>query len=91
MRGKGLIIVILIVILGALGSSAFYIVDEREKAIVFQFGEIVASSEEAGLYFKVPVINNVKFFDARIQTLDAAPQLYLTREKKRSCSSSVKS
>ncbi len=62
MRGKGLIIVILIVILGALGSSAFYIVDEREKAIVFQFGEIVASSEEAGLYFKVPVINNVKFF-----------------------------
>ena len=82
MRGKGLIIVILIVILGALGSSAFYIVDEREKAIVFQFGEIVASSEEAGLYFKVPVINNVKFFDARIQTLDAAPQLYLTREKK---------
>ena len=82
MRGKGLLIVILIVILGALGSSAVYLVDEREKAIVFQFGEIVASSEEAGLYFKVPLINNVKFFDSRIQTLDAAPQLYLTREKK---------
>jgi len=82
MRGKGLVILILIVILGALGSSAVYIVDEREKAIVFQFGEIVASSERAGIYFKVPIINNVKFFDARIQTLDADPQLYLTREKK---------
>ena len=71
MRGKGLVILILIVILGALGSSAVYIVDEREKAIVFQFGEIVAASERAGIYFKVPIINNVKFFDARIQTLDA--------------------
>ncbi|MED5408054.1 MAG: protease modulator HflC, partial [Pseudomonadota bacterium] len=71
-----------IVILGVFGSSAVYIVDEREKAIVFQFGEIVSSSEKAGLYFKLPVINNVSFFDARIQTMDADPQLFLTKEKK---------
>jgi membrane protease subunit HflC len=74
--------VVVIVILGVLGSSAVYVVDEREKAIVFQFGEIVSSSEKAGLYFKLPVINNVSFFDSRIQTMDADPQLFLTKEKK---------
>ena len=82
MSSKTILGIVVILILGALGSSAVYIVDEREKAIVFQFGEIVSSSEKPGLYFKVPVINNVKFFDARIQTMDAEPQLFLTKEKK---------
>ncbi|SVC95705.1 uncharacterized protein METZ01_LOCUS348559 [marine metagenome] len=82
MSSKSMLGIVVIVILGVLGSSAVYIVDEREKAIVFQFGEIVSSSEKAGLYFKLPVINNVSFFDARIQTMDADPQLFLTKEKK---------
>ena len=82
MSSKTILGIVVILILGALGSSAVYIVDEREKAIVFQFGEIVSSSEKAGLYFKVPVINNVSFFDARVQTMDAEPQLFLTKEKK---------
>ena len=82
MSSKTILGIVVILILGALGSSAVYIVDEREKAIVFQFGEIVSSSEKPGLYFKVPVINNVKFFDARIQTMDAEPQLFLTKQKK---------
>ena len=81
-RIKSMLGIVIIVILGVLGSSAVYVVDEREKAIVFQFGEIVSSSEKAGLYFKLPVINNVSFFDARIQTMDADPQLFLTKEKK---------
>jgi len=82
MSSKTILGIVVILILGALGSSAVYIVDEREKAIVFQFGEIVSSSEKPGLYFKVPVINNVSFFDARVQTMDAEPQLFLTKEKK---------
>jgi membrane protease subunit HflC len=82
MSSKSMLGIVIIVILGVLGSSAVYVVDEREKAIVFQFGEIVSSSEKAGLYFKLPVINNVSFFDARIQTMDADPQLFLTKEKK---------
>ena len=82
MSSKSMLGIVVIVILGVLGSSAVYVVDEREKAIVFQFGEIVSSSEKAGLYFKLPVINNVSFFDARIQTMDADPQLFLTKEKK---------
>ena len=82
MSSKSMLGIVVIVILGVLGSSAVYVVDEREKAIVFQFGEIVSSSEKAGLYFKLPVINNVSFFDSRIQTMDADPQLFLTKEKK---------
>ena len=82
MSSKSMLGIVAIVILGVLGSSAVYVVDEREKAIVFQFGEIVSSSEKAGLYFKLPVINNVSFFDSRIQTMDADPQLFLTKEKK---------
>ena len=82
MSGKSMMWTILAVIVVAIGSSTVYYVDEREKAIVFQFGEIVRSNDEPGLHFKAPLINNVKFFDARVQTMDSDPELYLTREKK---------
>ena len=82
MSGKNLMWVILAVIAVTVGSSAVYYVDEREKAIVFQFGEIVRSNDSPGLHFKAPLINNVKYFDARVQTMDSDPELYLTREKK---------
>ena len=82
MSGKSMMWTILAVIVVAIGSSAVYYVDEREKAIVFQFGEIVRSNDEPGIHFKAPLINNVKFFDARVQTMDSDPELYLTREKK---------
>ena len=56
--------------------------DEREKALVFRFGEIVRSDDMPGIHLKVPFINNVRYFDARIQTMDAEPELYMTTEKK---------
>ena len=62
-------------------SSLFY-VDEREKAIMFQLGEIVKTDYEPGLHFKFPLVNNVRKFDARIQTVDSQPEEYLTIEKK---------
>ena len=82
MSGKSMMWTILAVIVVAIGSSTVYYVDQREKAIVFQFGEIVRSNDEPGIHFKAPLINNVKFFDARVQTMDSDPELYLTREKK---------
>ncbi len=82
MSGKSMMWIIVAVIVVAVGSSTVYYVDEREKAIVFQFGEIVRSNDEPGLHFKAPLINNVKFFDARVQTMDSDPELYLTRAKK---------
>jgi membrane protease subunit HflC len=82
MSGKNMMWIILVVIAVAVGSSTVYSVDEREKAIVFQFGEIVRSNDQPGLHFKAPLINNVRYFDARVQTMDSDPELYLTREKK---------
>ena len=82
MKGKSMLFVIVAAIATALAFSAAFFVDEREKAIVFKFGEIVDSDLGPGLHFKIPFINNVQFFDARIQTMDADPELYLTGEKK---------
>lgn len=63
-------------------SASLFIVGEREKAILFRFGEIVRIDYKPGLYFKIPFVNNVRIFDARVQTLDAPPESYLTLEKK---------
>ena len=82
MNGKTFVALILIVIGGAVGLSSIYFVDERERAIVFRFGEIINSNVEPGLNFKTPFINNVQYFDARVQTMDADAEEYLTVEKK---------
>ena len=62
-----------IVILGALGLSSIYIVDEREKVLVLQFGQINAVKEEPGLGFKIPFIQEVVRYDDRILSLDTQP------------------
>ena len=82
MSGKSMLGVVFVAIIGALVFSAAYVVDEREKAIVFKFGEIIRSDVQPGLHWKIPFINNVRFFDARVQTMDADPESYLTQEKK---------
>ena len=82
MSFKSILIGVLVIVLSVLTFETVYFVDEREKAIVFQFGRIVRSHDNPGLHFKKPFINSVQFFDARIQTMDADPELYLTGEKK---------
>jgi len=74
----------LVVIAAALliGSLSVYTVNEKEKAVLFRLGEVVKSDFTPGLYFQMPFVNNVIKFDARIQTLDAEPERYLTSEKK---------
>lgn len=63
--------VIVIAIVTAL--SSLFVVDEREKALVLQFGQIKAVREQPGLYFKVPLIQEVVRYDDRILSLDTAP------------------
>lgn len=60
--------ILVIAIAGAL--SSLFIVDEREKALVLQFGQIVSVQEEPGLAFKLPVIQEVVRYDDRILSLD---------------------
>ncbi|MGB4498264.1 MAG: protease modulator HflC [Methylococcaceae bacterium] len=64
------------------GTMSVFTVNETEKAIKFQLGEIVKDDYTPGLHVKLPMINNVKHFDARIQTMDSKPERFLTAEKK---------
>lgn len=64
-------------------SMSMFVVDQRQNSIVFRLGEVVAIQKEPGLYFKVPLLDNVRFFDVRILTIDTAePERFLTSEKK---------
>lgn len=56
-----------------LALSSIFIVDEREKALVLQFGRVVAVKEEPGLAFKIPLIQEVARYDDRILSLDVDP------------------
>jgi len=64
------------------GMMSVFSVSQTEKAIKFRLGEIVKNDYAPGLHFKLPFINNIKKFDARIQTMDAKPERFLTAEKK---------
>jgi len=64
------------------GMMSLFTVKETEKAIKFRFGEIIESNYEPGLHFRMPIINTVKLFDARIQTMESRPERFLTAEKK---------
>ncbi len=64
-------------------AMTLFTVDQRQYAIIFQLGEIKEVIREPGLAFKWPMIQNVRFFDKRILTLDTAePERFLTAEKK---------
>ena len=65
MKNIGLIVVGLIALLVLLSMSMFT-VDQTESALVFRLGEIVSVKKESGLYFKTPLIEDVKYFDKRI-------------------------
>ena len=78
----GTVVVVIIAALVVLSLSLF-IVDQRHNAIVFRFGEFVSIKKAAGLYFKVPLLDNVRYYDVRILTIDTAePERFLTSEKK---------
>jgi len=78
--GAALIGIIAVLVLASLG---MFTVDQRQNAIVFRLGEIISVKTEPGLYFKVPILDNVRFFETRILTLDSPePERFLTSEKK---------
>lgn len=71
----------IVIALGALMSV--YTIDQRKAAIKFQLGEVIAVQADPGLYFLVPLLQNVRLFDTRIQTLEARdPERFLTSENR---------
>ena len=75
-------ILIGLVVLLAVVSNSLYVVNERERAVLLKFGEVVSTDIEPGLHFKIPIVNDVRRFESRLITLDSSPQRYLTAEKK---------
>ena len=78
---KSKILFIIVATFLILNSTTFF-VKETQRAMVFQLGEIKRDDLKPGLHFKFPLVNNVRKFDARILTMDAKPELFLTSEKK---------
>ncbi|MFN0318206.1 MAG: protease modulator HflC [Burkholderiales bacterium] len=78
--GPVLAVVIVAAIILSLG---IFSVDQRQNAIVFRLGKTIKVIKEPGLAFKIPLLDNVRFFDTRILTLDADdPERFITSEKK---------
>ena len=76
-------ILALVVAILLVASQSLYTVDQRQYAIRFQLGEIIETQAKAGLYAKIPLMQNVKFYDKRTLLLDnAEPDRITTSEKK---------
>jgi membrane protease subunit HflC len=79
----GIALVAAVVAVAVLFGSIAFTVDQRQRAIVFQLGEIKDLIDEPGLHFKFPLIQNVRYFDKRILTLDTPDtERFITSEKK---------
>ena len=70
-------------VLAVVLSGSMFTVSQTQNALVFQLGEVVSVKKAPGLYFKLPLVQNVRYFDTRILTLDDAdPESFITSEKK---------
>jgi membrane protease subunit HflC len=70
---KAQIILPVLAVLGATALSSLFIVDERERVLVLQFGQVKQVKETPGLGFKIPLIQEVVRYDDRILGLQAQP------------------
>ena len=75
----GVVAVLLAVVLA---SNTLYIIHATERGVLLKFGKVVESDLPPGLHWKLPMVHEVRKFDARILTLDARPERFLTVEKK---------
>jgi modulator of FtsH protease HflC len=75
-----------VVVIGAIAAAAYFalfIVHQNEQAIVLEFGKPVKIISDAGLYWKIPVVQTVDYFDKRILDLDTASQEVTASDQKR--------
>jgi|GWRWMinimDraft_11_1066019.scaffolds.fasta_scaffold03370_2 membrane protease subunit HflC len=63
-------------------NSAFFTVSATERAVMLRFGEVVEADLKPGLHFKIPMVHEVRRFDARLQVSDAERTEFLTKESK---------
>lgn len=83
MKFIALALIVLAAIAAIVGPQLFFVVDEKQQAIVTRFGEVQQSIRSPGLYVKTPFIDTTTYFDKRLLSFDAPPESLLTKDKKR--------
>jgi modulator of FtsH protease HflC len=81
-RNPPVFLIAIVALVLMLISGSFFTVDQRERVLLFQLGEIKGADYDAGLHFKLPFVQRVLRFDGRILTLDNQTENFLTIEKK---------
>ena len=79
---KNFIVIGTLFLLLLISGNSLFVVKETERAVMLQFGEVVNADIAPGLHVKIPWVNTVRKFDARIQTEDAPSERFLTLEQK---------
>lgn len=82
MSGRSMTVSLLAVLVLFVASNALYIVKETERGVLLRFGEVVNPDLKPGLHIKVPFVNNVRKFDARVLSVDSSPERFFTQEQK---------
>ena len=77
-KALGLLVLVLVAV-----NSTLYVVSEFERGVKLRFGKLIESDIQPGLHIKLPIVDDVRIFDARILTLDAQQASFFTIEKKR--------
>ena len=78
---KGIIVGVIALLLIILAASSMYVVEENQYACTFRFSEIVNTEDTAGLHFKIPFVDSVKYFTKATMLYDIPPSEVLTSDK----------
>lgn len=76
---SGLIAILVVVLIAY---NTLFVITARERAVQLRFGQVVKESIKPGLHWKLPLVDKIKIFDGRLQTLDVPSERFLTLEKK---------
>lgn len=79
---RKIVLAVVAAVLILLGFNSVFVVNEGQSALLLQFGRIMRTDYQPGLHFKIPLVQQVVWFDERILSLDAPPERYFTSEKK---------
>lgn len=75
--------IVFVLALTLVATSTLYVIQETELAVKLRFGRLIETDIQPGLHYKIPFVDKVRKFDARVLTLDADPASFFTIEKKR--------
>lgn len=82
MNARTVVTLVVMALVLMVASSTMFIVNETQRAVMLRFGAIKEADIKPGLHFKLPFADDVRFFDARVLTLDSNPERIFTIEKK---------